>query len=189
MHHHDVGHDNNAGDRRDVAQEVVVELLVDRLVDRVCGGQDEQRVAVARRAHDRFYAEIAGTAWAVLDHERLAESLVQPLSDHPRMNVIRAAGREGHNDACRPRWIGLRPRDARHRRERGGARGQMQKLSAGKFHYEPPSHFTTRSLRRRAPGTTPGSSARAPWRSLLTANSNLTGCINRHRIWPVLVLG
>ena len=28
---------------------------------------------------------------------------------------------------------------ARHGRERGSARGQMQKLSAGKFHFEPPS--------------------------------------------------
>ena len=28
----------------------------------------------------------------------------------------------------------LRARDARHRRERGSARGQMQKSSAGKFH-------------------------------------------------------
>jgi hypothetical protein len=27
-------------------------------------------------------------------------------------------------------------------RQRGGARGQMQKLSAGKFHFEPPSRFT-----------------------------------------------
>jgi hypothetical protein len=26
----------------------------------------------------------------------------------------------------------------RHRRQRGRARGQMQKISAGKFHFEPP---------------------------------------------------
>jgi hypothetical protein len=28
MHHHDVGHDNNGGDRRDVADEIEVELVV-----------------------------------------------------------------------------------------------------------------------------------------------------------------
>jgi hypothetical protein len=28
-------------------------------------------------------------------------------------------------------------------RQRGSARGQMQKISAGKFHFEPPSHFTS----------------------------------------------
>jgi hypothetical protein len=32
----------------------------------------------------------------------------------------------------------LRPRDAQHRWQRGCARGQMQKISAGRFHVEPP---------------------------------------------------
>jgi hypothetical protein len=32
----------------------------------------------------------------------------------------------------------LRPRDPRDARQRGSARGQVQKLSAGKFHFEPP---------------------------------------------------
>src|SRR5215471_15319849 len=41
-------------------------LLVDRLVDRVYRGQDDQREAVARRAHDRFYDDIAGIAWPFL---------------------------------------------------------------------------------------------------------------------------
>src|SRR5262249_51876247 len=41
-----------------------------------------------------------------------------------------------HGD--RPRRIGLRPRDARHDRQCGSARCQMQKISAGEFHFEPP---------------------------------------------------
>src|SRR5262249_34740354 len=45
--------------------------------------------------------------------------------------------RDRHDHAHRPRWIGLRPRNARHGRERGSASGQMQKLSAGKFHNTP----------------------------------------------------
>jgi hypothetical protein len=36
--------------------------------------------------------------------------------------------------AHRPRRIGLRPSNARDGRQRGSARCQMQKISAGKFH-------------------------------------------------------
>src|SRR5215467_2218801 len=42
--------------------------------------------------------------------------------------------------AHRPGWIGLRPSKARHGRQRGGAGGQMQKISAGKFHFYLPLH-------------------------------------------------
>src|SRR6516165_10617676 len=38
----------------------------------------------------------------------------------------------------RPRWIGLRPSGTRDGRQRGRAGGEMQKISAGKFHSEPP---------------------------------------------------
>src|SRR6516162_7885705 len=42
------------------------------------------------------------------------------------------------NQTHRPRWIGLRPGEARDGRQRGSARCKMQKISAGKFHFEPP---------------------------------------------------
>jgi len=41
---------------------------------------------------------------------------------------------EANNDAHRPRRIGLRSRKLRHYRQRGCARGEMQKFAAGKFH-------------------------------------------------------
>ena len=45
------------------------------------------------------------------------------------------------DQAHRPRRIGLRPRDPRHGRQRGSARGQMQKLlRRGSFIAVPPSH-------------------------------------------------
>src|SRR5262249_1197013 len=53
------------------------------------------------------------------------------------------------NQTHGPRRIGLRPRETRHGRERGSARCQMQKIAAGKFHFEPPSLHITRSPRRR----------------------------------------
>jgi hypothetical protein len=37
----------------------------------------------------------------------------------------------------------LRASDARDARQRGSAGAQMQKISAGKFHFEPPSRFTS----------------------------------------------
>ena len=38
---------------------------------------------------------------------------------------------------------GLAPVQSVHGRQRGSARGQKQKISAGKFHLEPPSRFTS----------------------------------------------
>src|SRR5215813_6659988 len=54
------------------------------------------------------------------------------------MNVAGAARRKPYDPAHRPRRIDLCHRDPRYGRERGSARGQMQKLPAGKFHFEPP---------------------------------------------------
>ena len=94
----------------------------------------EQRVAVGGRAHDRLGADIAAGARPVLDDELLAEPLRQPLADQARDDVVRAAGGKADDDAHRPRRIGLRPCDARDGRQRGGARCQMQKFTTGKFH-------------------------------------------------------
>src|SRR5262249_25969100 len=72
------------------------------------------------------------------DHERLTETLRQPLTYQARRDVRTASGREANNDAHRPRGIGLRPRDPQYGRHRGCAGGQMQEFAAGKFHFEPP---------------------------------------------------
>src|SRR5262249_16349867 len=55
-----------------------------------------------------------------------------------RVDIVRAAGRKGNNDAHRPGRIGLRPRETRHGRKSGSARGHMQKISAGKIRFVPP---------------------------------------------------
>jgi len=88
--------------------------------------------------HDRLGADIAAGARAIFNDELLTQPLRQPLPDEPRGNVRRAGWSERHDQAHRPGWIGLRPRDARDCRQRGNARGQMQKISAGKFYLEPP---------------------------------------------------
>src|SRR5262249_33743182 len=48
--------------------------------------------------------------------------------------------RKSDDPTQRPRRVGLRPRDARHGRQRGSACCQMQKISAGKFHSALPEY-------------------------------------------------
>ena len=120
-----------ARDRRDVADEIEIELVVERRVDRVRRSDQKERIAVRGRAHDRLGADIAAGTRPVVDDELLAEPLRQPLTDQARDDVGRAAGGIANNDAHRPRRIGLRPCEARHGRQRGSARGQMQKLYGG----------------------------------------------------------
>src|SRR5215471_16564113 len=136
-----------ARDRRDVADEIEIELVVERRVDRVRGADQEQRVAIRGLVRDRLGADV-GTRGPVLDSELLAETLREPLTDHACGDVARAAGGKRYDPAHRPRRIGLRPRDPRHRRQRGDAGGQMEKISAGSF--IPNLPYIIRSPRRRA---------------------------------------
>src|SRR5262245_34163063 len=91
---------------------------------------------------------------AVLDDKWLAKPVGQPLSEQRRKDVGRTTRCKADNDAHRPRRIGLRPREARPGRERGGACSQMEKSTAGKFHFEPPftsfDHLTPRPHRQAA---------------------------------------
>jgi hypothetical protein len=57
------------------------------------------------------------------------------LTHQARDYVDTAARGKADEDAHRLGRIGLRPSDARDGRHRGRARYQMQKLSAGKFHF------------------------------------------------------
>src|SRR5262245_16726638 len=71
------------------------------------------------------------------------EPVRQPLPKQTSNDVGPAARDDADDQAHRPRWIGLRPRGPRDSRDSGGARGEMEKISAGKFHFEPPSRFTS----------------------------------------------
>src|SRR5215813_9829116 len=125
IHHHEVRHDNNAGDRRDVADEIEVELLIKRRVHRVRRMDEEERIAIRYRTHDGLRGDISAGARPVLDNELLAESLGQPLTHRTGDEVVSAARRDWHDQTHWPRRIGLRPRDAREGRQRGSAGGQM----------------------------------------------------------------
>src|SRR5215467_5082983 len=72
MYHYDVGLPVNAGDRRDVADEIETKLVIERGVDGIPTADHEQRVAVRRCSHDRLCADVAAGTWSVFDNELLA---------------------------------------------------------------------------------------------------------------------
>src|SRR5262249_53485026 len=131
--HQDERQTNDSRDRHDIANEIVIEFVVKCRVDRVVRVDQEQRIAVGRGLHDHFGPNIPTGARSIVDDERLAQSLVQPLADQSSEDIVRAARRKGNDQAPRTRWIGLCPRPARYCRNRGSARGQMQKFTAGKL--------------------------------------------------------
>src|SRR5262249_4819643 len=94
-------------------------------------------MAVGGRTRHYLGGDLPLRARSILDDEWLAETLRQPLTNQAREDVGWTAGRKADHDPHRPRRVGLRPRDTRHRRQRGGARGQTEKISPGKFHFEP----------------------------------------------------
>jgi len=120
-----------------------ITLFIKRHVNGVWRGDKQERVAVRGGARDRLQSQIAATARPIVNDDGVAEPLRQRLTDKARADVRRAAGGNEDDQRHRPRRIGSRPRKPRHGRQCGSARVQMQKISAGKFHFEPSSLFTS----------------------------------------------
>src|SRR5262245_56518075 len=137
---HDKRRTGDAGDSSNIADEIETKLIVEGRVDRVAVEDQKERIAVQLRPHDHLGANIAARTRSIVDYELLAEPLRELLSDQTSHGVGRTARRVADDDTHGPRRVGLRPSDARHSRERGSARGQVEKLSSvGKFHLNPPS--------------------------------------------------
>src|SRR5712691_9123689 len=109
----------DAGNWREVTNEIVAELVEQRRVDRVRRTCQKEGVAVRCRTHRRLRADIAGGARPVLNNEWLAKPLRQPLPDYARDDVDLAARREWHDQAHGASGISLRPRETRQGRQRG----------------------------------------------------------------------
>src|SRR5262245_16579930 len=143
---HNKGSVAYACDRRSVLDEIEIELIVKHVGDPVSGNDQKQRMAVGGRTRHYLGGDLPLRARSILDDEWLAETLRQPLTNQAREDVGWTAGREADDDADRPRRVGLRESEARDYRQRGGARGQTEKISAGKFHFGPSLSFhVTRS--------------------------------------------
>src|SRR5262249_46420124 len=158
MHYQDMRPTGNACDRCDIAEKNEIELVVECRVDYVGRTASEERVAIGWRTHDPLGGESATGTHTILDDEWLAELLRQPLADQTREDVARAARGKTEDDV-----LGLRPSEVRDHRQRGSAGGEMQKISAGKFHFElslcPSHHSITSSARASSDGGTSSPSA------------------------------
>ena len=92
IHHHNVGHAADGRDRRDVADEIEIELVVEQRAGYGRCADQQERIAIRGRFHDRLGADIAAGTRPVLDDEWLAKPLRQPLTHQARDDVVRAAG-------------------------------------------------------------------------------------------------
>src|SRR5215467_13793670 len=97
-----------------------------------------ERVAIARRTRNSPDTKISLRATHGFDDNRLWKYRPHAFGDDASDDISRPASRVGHNHCDGPRRIALSPRDARYGYQCSGARGQMQKLSAGNAHGWPP---------------------------------------------------
>jgi len=70
--------------------------------DEAAEARNHQRVAVGRRARDRFLADDAAGAGPILDHERLAQGGTELVRHDAGEQVGGAGGRERYHDLHRP---------------------------------------------------------------------------------------
>src|SRR5215204_5273058 len=133
QHYHCGGGDR---DRIEIPDRIIGNSVVKAWICCECNSiDDKDRIAVRRRLRRATRADIAARAGHILDVELLAEPLGQLLCDKPPDRVSLTAGRKRHDNAHWPGRVRLRPRNARDRWQRGSARGQTEKISAGKFHH------------------------------------------------------
>ena len=130
IHLHHQRNERNARHGCGVVHEVEMQVAVDRRVDRVGGHGKQQRVAVRRRFHRIFGSDVAARSGPIVNHDRLAEPVRQPLRHQPADDVGRAAGRNLHDQMNRPRRVVVGPGDMRHCWGRGGSRRQYEKIPA-----------------------------------------------------------
>src|SRR5262249_59298273 len=81
---------------------------------------------------------VPAPAGPVMEEDWRPEPLRQPLADQAGGDVGRAGRRDWHDQAHGARGIGLRPCNTRQGGQRGSARCEMEKISAGEVHNVPP---------------------------------------------------
>ncbi len=109
-------HVRDQRDRHEVLDRIVGQLLVERGVDgQQAARRHQQRVAVGRALGDRIGGDHGPAAGAVLDHERLAETVGEMLAEPAREDIGAAARRVRHDDGDLARGILLRRRGLRER--------------------------------------------------------------------------
>src|SRR5262245_41415769 len=97
-----------------MSDEIEIELFIECRVERGRRTDQKKRISVSGCAHDGLGGDIAASTRPVLDDEWLTEML-KPMTNQARDDVGHAARRHADHQTHRPRWIGLRSRDARRR--------------------------------------------------------------------------
>ncbi len=97
-------------DRSDIAQDVKTQIGEEGGIDRVGRTDQQQRVAIRRRAHDHLGRRVARCAGQILNHERLAEPIGQPFAYEAGEDVVRTTSNKSDHEPHRPRRVGLRLR-------------------------------------------------------------------------------
>jgi hypothetical protein len=97
---------SDEGDRREVAQRIVANLLQAHVGRESRDGANQERIAVRLGPGHGLGADDAAGTTSIVDHDRLAETLLQLAPNLARQLVDAAAGRGG--DHQRNRSIGVR---------------------------------------------------------------------------------
>jgi hypothetical protein len=108
-------------DWRDVPDEIEIEFVVKQRAGYGRCADEQERITIRGRFHDRLGADSGARAGPIFDDERLAKPLRQPFTDQACHDVVCATWGSADDDAHRPRRIGLRGSAAREGRQRGSA--------------------------------------------------------------------
>jgi len=134
VHGNDEAIGSHARNRIEILDRIVERPALEQsLVDVRLRPAEQDGVAIRRSADDRSGAERSAAPADILDHHRAKERL-ELVRQRTADEVVGAAGRERNDQPDRARRIALRPRHARHGRQRGGADGETQECTAKHFH-------------------------------------------------------
>jgi hypothetical protein len=123
------------GDRLEIAQYVIWKHVDGSVCDMRAPVSRAERVAIGSGAEDPTGADVAARTPHVLNNDGLTKEGPHALGQDAQDHICSASCSKRHDQGDGARRIGLRPRDARKRRQRRSAGGQMQKLpSVEKFH-------------------------------------------------------
>src|SRR5262249_53767449 len=132
----------------------VIWKRIESAVHHMWGGATQlNRVAIRSRAGDAAGADAPIRPADVFDDDGLSKRTSHAFGKYPANCIGNATPRERHDHRDGARRIGLRPYHGREGWQRGSTRGQLQKLTARKFHGGPPvSHAMVAALfaRRRS---------------------------------------
>ena len=128
-------HSSEAGERNEIGCRIVGKLFVERDIDRHRRARrHEQHVSVRSGFGDGARRDDGARPGPILDHEGLAEPLLQLLGEHAGDDVGASARREGHDDSDGARRVVLCPRQRRGEKSRNSGPGQTQESTTAELH-------------------------------------------------------